>query len=362
MKLNKFKKFLVAFAACQLFAAPAFGSFYDGKTLTIVGNYPAGGANDIEARIIGKHLGKHLGEDVQVIVKAMPGGGGNIASNFLGESAEKDGMTLGFFTWNPIDQIIDAPGLRVDYSDFDYIAGIAHPTIFYARKDLGDGLASPLDIVNAKDCKAGTYSPTIHQTVRTRLVVDLLEIDCQVVTGYKGGGGVNTAMLQDEVQLSNISIPGYRGAVVPTLVEPGLVIPLFSFDSVTADGGFEKNYAVSVAMPELPTFLEVYKHKFGADAFPSGEQWELLDLINRIMETIYRTILMSPDSPDEAVADMVAAFEALAEDPEFVADYEKTVGIEPRMTIGASGEEAMSSLSKIDEGLKTYLKKYLSVE
>lgn len=362
MRQTMVKKISAVFAICLLHAAPVLASFYDGKTLTILGNYPAGGANDIEARIIGNHLGKHLGNDVQVIVKAMPGGGGNIASNFLGESAEKNGMTLGFFTWNPIDQIIDAPGLRVDYSDFGFIAGIAHPTIFYARKDVGDGLKTPFDIINAKNCKAGTYSPTIHQTVRTRLVIDLLEIDCQVVTGYKGGGGVNTAMLQDEVQLSNISLPGYRGAVMPMLVESGLVMPLFSFDSAKDDGTYEKNHEVSIAMPDLPTFLEVYRHKYGADAVPSGEKWELLDLINRIMETIYRTILMPPDSPDEAVTDMVKGFEALADDPEFIADYKKTVGIEPRMTIGKAGEEAMNSLSEIDENLKSYLKEYLSVE
>ena len=80
---------------------------YEGEQVTLLINYGAGGSTDVEGRLIANHLGKHIPGNPDIIVQNMPGGGGNIGSNYLGTSADADGMTVGFFTWNPIDQIIE---------------------------------------------------------------------------------------------------------------------------------------------------------------------------------------------------------------------------------------------------------------
>lgn len=329
---------------------------YEGEQVTLLINYGAGGSTDVEGRLIANHLGKHIPGNPDIIVQNMPGGGGNIGSNYLGTSAKADGMTVGFFTWNPIDQIIDAPGLMIKYNDFDFVAGISQPTIFYMRKDVEPGVETPEDLLKTSGFKAGSLSPTIHQTVRTRLALDILEVPFNLVSGYKGLKDVATAVLQDEVQLSNGSLTSYSSAIIPMLIEPGLATPLFHFD-VEKDGAFHPDPLLD--QYNTVTFLDLYRAKHGADAMPSGENWEALRLINNIMEAMYRSVFMPPNSPDDAVEIMRAAFQALSEDPDFIADYAKTVGIEPRMTVGDTGQEIINELGDLSpefvENFKAYV-------
>ena len=229
---------------------------YDGKQVTLLINYGAGGSTDVEGRLIAKHLAKFIPGNPDVIVQNMPGGGGNIGSNFLGTSAKADGMTVGFFTWNPIDQIIGAPGLMIKYNDFDFVAGISQPTIFYMRKDVAPGIEAPEDLLKTDGFKAGTLSPTIHQTIRTRLALDLLDVPYSLVSGYKGLKDVATAVLQDEVQLSNGSLTSYTSAIIPLLIEPGVATPLFHFD-VEKDGKFAADPLLDQF--ETVTFLDLYR-------------------------------------------------------------------------------------------------------
>lgn len=317
---------------------------YEGEQVTLLINYGAGGSTDVEGRLVANHLGKHIPGNPDIIVQNMPGGGGNIGSNYLGTSAKADGMTVGFFTWNPIDQIINAPGLMIKYNDFDFVAGISQPTIFYMRKDVEPGIEVPEDLLKTNGFKAGSLSPTIHQTIRTRLALDILDVPYTLVSGYKGLNDIATAVLQDEIQLSNGSLTSYSSSIIPLLIEPGIATPLFHFD-VETNGEFNPDPLLE--QYDTVTFLDLYRTKNGEDAMPSGDNWEALRLINNIMEAMYRSVFMPPDSPDDAVETMRAAFQALSEDPDFIADYEKTIGIKPRMTIGDTGQEIIDELGDL---------------
>ena len=57
-------------------AAPAHADdFYQGKTLTIVVGYTAGGGYDINARLVSRHIGRHIPGAPNVVVVNMPGAG-----------------------------------------------------------------------------------------------------------------------------------------------------------------------------------------------------------------------------------------------------------------------------------------------
>lgn len=71
--------------------------FFQGKTLTFVINFAAGGPTDIEGRVFAKHLGKHI-PGPSIVVQNMGGGAGITGVNFLGEVAKPDGLTAGYFT------------------------------------------------------------------------------------------------------------------------------------------------------------------------------------------------------------------------------------------------------------------------
>lgn len=334
-------------------AAPAHAAeFYKGKTLTLLINYPPGGPTDIEGRVVARHLADHIPGKPTVIVKNMGGAGGNIGANFLGEVAGKDGLTVSFFTWNPVDQILGEPGLRVKYNDFVFIAGVEQPTITYARKDTPPGLTKGTDIMKVPTVKVGALAVTSTQALNSALALDLLGVKYNMIHGYKGLKEVETAALQGEVQLVNTSLPGYRASIEPNMVKPGIVVPLWHHDVEDANG----KLAPSPLIPEVPTFLQVYKEVKGG--MPSGVRWETLRLTNKIMNSMFRTVFLPPGSPQEAIDEMRAAFRALAKDEAFMAEYEKTVKYRAGLVIGADGEKLIASLGKVPPDVVAFLKQY----
>lgn len=345
---------LVIGASALAFASAQAADFYKGKTFTLLVNYPPGGPTDIEARVVARHLDRHIPGKPNVIVKNMGGAAGNLGANFLGEVADKDGLTVGFFTWNPIDQLLGHEGLRVKFSDFIIIAGVQQPSMVYARKDTPPGLARGADIVKVSTVKIGGLGPTSSQSLYATLALDLLGVKYNLVHGYKGLKEVETAALQGEIQLSNTSLPGYRASIEPTMVKTGVVVPLWHYDIEDASGKF----AASPVVPEIPTFLQVYRQIKGADAMPSGEHWESLRLVAKIMNSMFRSVMMRPGSPKDAVAELRQAFVTMWKDEAFLVEYEKTVRYRASMITGEDGEKLIASLGNVQPDLRAFIKKY----
>ncbi|MGE0747254.1 MAG: Bug family tripartite tricarboxylate transporter substrate binding protein [Rhodospirillales bacterium] len=341
-------------ASCGVGAAQA--QFYKGKTLTLLINYPPGGPTDIEGRVIAHHLPNHIPGKPTVIVKNMGGAAGNVGANYLGEAAAKDGMTLGFFTWSPLDEVLGSESLRVKYSQFIFIAGVQQPTVVYARKDVPPGINKPADIMKTSGFKYGGLGNLSTQVLFGTLSLDLLGVKYQVVTGYKGLKEVETAVQQNEVQVSSSSLPGWRASITPTMVKTGIVTPLWHLDLEDGKG----NFMASPVVPDVPTFLTVYKEIKGKDAMPSGVAWESLRLIAGIMNSMFRTSFLPPGSPDEAVKDARAAFVSLWKDEKFLAEYEKTVRYRAGLVAGDEGQKIIANLATIKPELVAFLKDYTS--
>ena len=118
-------------------------AFYQGKTLTIVINFAAGGPTDIESRIFAKHLGKHIPGRPSIVVQNMGGGGGLTAVNYIGEVAKPDGLTAAYFTGSLFQHQIKDPALRVDIGQFGFITGVQGVTVSYIRSDVEPGIKNP---------------------------------------------------------------------------------------------------------------------------------------------------------------------------------------------------------------------------
>lgn len=254
-------------------------------------------------------------------------------------------------------QLVEDPALRVPFSEFVLVAGTSTPIVAFIRKDVEPGINGPEDFIKAHDFKiAGLSNVQLHD-VRHRLSLDLLLGPVyKNVTGFAGFAPMFKALAQGEVDFSSSSIPGYRGTVVPTMVEPGIVVPVFQYETVTPDGKLIRNPNV----PDLPTWLELYKMKFGEDAMPSGIEWESLKLLNLLYTNMLRTVFMPPGSPIEAKAILSQAFADVAKDPEFIAEYEKIVRAAPQMLTGADGDKVIGALASVDPEIVAFLKDYVA--
>lgn len=334
--------------AAVAFTAPANAQFYKGKRLTMLINYGAGGPTDIEGRIVASYLPKHIPGHPRIIVKNMGGGGGMIASNYLGEVAEPDGMTFGFFTWNVLAGMIGDPGLRVGYDKFRFIAGIANPIVLYARKDTPPGLSAGGDLMKASGFKACSLNPRNTNTIMQVLSLDLLGLKYKAVPGYRGLKAVESAVLKGECQVANSSLPGWKASIVPSMGKE--VVPVYQFVAPEDDGKIERASAIS----DIPTFEEYYAaHKGGK---PSGIQYVALRKIVDSFTSMFRTAFAAPKAPEESVEALRQGFRDLWKDKEFLAAYEKRVKNEPKLITGAAGEKRVKDLANIDPALAKFYK------
>ncbi len=129
---------MLAVAGLALLAAAglsdnALAQLYKGKTLTMIINYPAGGPNDIEGRIIAQHLPNHIPGKPTVVVKNVSGAGGIIGTNALSDSAP-NGETMGFFTPDLVADLLKNPSLKTSYANFLMIAGTENPLVVSASR------------------------------------------------------------------------------------------------------------------------------------------------------------------------------------------------------------------------------------
>jgi tripartite-type tricarboxylate transporter receptor subunit TctC len=348
------RRVLLAAGLIALVAVPdsAVAQMYKGKTVTMIINYPAGGPTDIEGRIIAHHLPAHIPGKPNVIVKNMGGAGGLIGSNFLGEIAKPDGETFGFFTWNPIAELLGDPGMRVKFSAFELLGGVQNPVVVYIRKDTPPGIKTAADLMKAKDLKALSLDLHNTNTIHQAIALDLLGVKFKAVSGYKGLKDVETAILQNEGQLANSSLPGWRASIEPTMAKQGIVIPLWQI-APPVKGAYPR----SPAVPEIQTFEE-YFASVKPGQKPSGVPYEAMRAAVDAQTAMFRTFFMPPKANKESIGIMRAAIESLWKDQNFIKDYAKVVRSDPVLVSGPDGEAIMAGLAKVTPETRTYLKEY----
>jgi hypothetical protein len=326
----------VAALAVGVVSDSALAQFYRGKTITMIINYPAGGPSDIEGRIIAQHLPTHIPGKPTIVIRNVGGAGGVIGTNQLGEAAP-NGETIGFFTLDIIAQLLSNPALRVNYADFVMIAGVENPLVAYARRDIPPGLKVATDIMKTKDFKA--------------LSLDLLGLKYQAVPAFRGLKEVETAILQNEGQFANTSLPGWRGSIEGSM--GNIVIPLWQIAARAKDGSYPR----SPALPDLPTFEEFYA-SVNDGKKPSGFLYEVLRASSDPLVAMFRTALMPPKSAPEAVTIMRAAFVNLWKDRDFIRDYANIVKTTPILVTGEEAQDIVAALASVKPEIKTFLLDY----
>ena len=263
MKLSSTPRLVIFIAVMSaVWVASAFSAetaFYQGKTLTVLINFATGGPTDIEGRLVARFLGRHVPGQPLIVVQNMPGAGGVVGTNYLGEVAKPDGLTMGYFTGQFFNVLTADPTLRVDLAKFAYIASIEGVAVAYMRKDVAPGIQDPKDIIKTKGFKVGGLSLNSAKDVRFRLQLDILGVPHQYVTGYNSNSDARLALERNEIQFFTEGTPGYRSQVQPRMVKEGLVVPVYADELVTADGEFRP----SAEVPDIPSFSQLHQQIFG---------------------------------------------------------------------------------------------------
>lgn len=193
---------LGASAALSPLASLAQGDKYPSRPITLVVPFPPGGSVDVMARTYSEPLSRLLG--VPIVVDNRPGAGGSIGSQYVAR-AKADGYTLVVSSQsshlaNPLVQ----PNLGYDpIKDFESIAILGRqPNVLVVHPSVPvNNFAEFVAYVKARPgqlnfCSAGAGS-------MGQLNVELLQLNTGIKgthIPYKGGSGLITAILSNEVQ------------------------------------------------------------------------------------------------------------------------------------------------------------------
>ena len=126
MKVTGFLACLVATTVCFGASLPSFAQtpaeFYKGKNVEMLVGYSTGGAYDLYARMIAKHLGKHIPGNPTVVVKNVDGAGSLRLTNSLYNALPKDGTVIAAIgRGTAFDPLFGSTAAQFDATKFNWI-------------------------------------------------------------------------------------------------------------------------------------------------------------------------------------------------------------------------------------------------
>jgi tripartite-type tricarboxylate transporter receptor subunit TctC len=227
----------------------------------------------------------------------MPGGGNVVATNYLYNSAPKDGSFFGVVNDAiPLHQVIDGRGVRYDADKFNWLGSPGdRNSVTFVRADAG--IKTMADVLQKEVALGGTgvgSSIVVYPTAMNKL----LGAKFKIVLGYKSSSEVFLAMERGEVQARSV----------------GLTSVLVDYPSWVAEKKivflFQTGAKRDALLPDVPLMTELAK---------TEEQRQILRLISS-PTLLGQPYTAPPGVPAARVAMLRRAFAQTVADAGFIAD------------------------------------------
>ena len=187
---------LVLPSSAALAQAPA--EFYRGKTIDLYIAYSAGGAYDLYARMISRHIGKHIPGNPTVVPKNMEGAGGLRLANFLYNAAPRDGTAIGATSRSTVfEPLLGNKAAQYDPAKFTWL-GSANDEVGVCVSWHTSGIEH-FDDLFTKELTVGSTGFGDDTYQFPRFVNNVLGTRMKIIPGYPGGNDVSIAMERGEV-------------------------------------------------------------------------------------------------------------------------------------------------------------------
>jgi tripartite-type tricarboxylate transporter receptor subunit TctC len=262
----------LAAGAVALPAVPrmARAQAYPSRPVRIVVGFPAGGATDIQARLMGQWLSDRLGQ--QFIVENRSGASGNIGTEAVAKAAPDGYTLLQIVTPNAINAAL--------YSNlnFDFIRDIA-PVICAARlayvvvvHPQVPATTIPELVAYAKanpgKINYGSAGPGTPQNIACELFKMMAGVDL-VHVPYRGGAPATSDLVAGHIQVIFSPVSESIGHIKAGKLRP-LAVTTTSRLDVLAD------------VPTMADFVPGYEASgFAGIGVPRGTPGEIVDLLNK---------------------------------------------------------------------------------
>lgn len=308
MKLGLMTFRNLAMAGCFLFvfgSHAAAGDFYQGKNIRFLVGFAAGGGYDAYARLVARYISRYIPGHPSTVVENMDGAGSVIATNYLYNKAEKDGLTVGIWnSHNVFNHMMGDRSLRIDGRKFDWIGSPGKDSVACAIM----GFAGP----KTYDEIIKSQKPIRMGATRAGNTTQLPEMlnrwaggEFEVIPGYTGTSKIRLAMRSHEVDGACWTWDSMRSTARAMLDANGgdKMIPF-----IVADRWEDPE------VKNLPLFREVIKERSSLIAF---DTWNAAN-------EFARPFSLPPGSPPEALSVLRQAFKATINDSDYIADAKKS--------------------------------------
>ncbi len=340
---------LVVGASVLLSAPASADGYYEDKTLEFLIPVPGGSGLDLIARVFSDHLSKNIPGNPTIVPRNMPGGGGQIALNFLYDKAKPDGMTVYFGPWQAPAIINGDPGARYVPEEFAFIGAGHQPAVTLVRTDAG--VNAPADVATADKFKLAGTNPNGSLDLPGNMAFDILGVNYRFIPGYKGMAKKRPAFIGNEVQAVHSGYVGYNNFFKNTMIKDGEAVAIWHQSNFDADGNAEADAGASV---EMPAFHEVYEQVHGKA--PSGDKWEAYKWYRTVVAQMQFTIFAPNGSPDDAIAGLRKGFADMVASEAFQEDFIKLNGLPLTLMPFEQGQEIVNTYRNVSPEILEVLK------
>ena len=303
-------RFLVTLLFCSVSPSLGFSQtpFFQGKTIKIINNDPAGTAG-LRVKTVLPFLRKYVPGNPTVVIEFMEGGGGRRAANHMFQNAKSDGLTIGALSSSVVGlQVMKETGVMYDIDKFIYLGTPVseNHNVIYTRGELG--LNSLDKLRAAPGLRLGAQEVGAVAYISARLFAYFLDLKApKFVTGYNSR--------EADVALRNGEIDSRANNVTSVLtrnrdwVEKGVM----DFHAILAVPKDDKP-----AHPRLAQLPEI-------ESFARTEKERRLLAMWRGFRTAASPYVLPPATPKDRVEILQEAMRKVFKDPEFRAEFKKLV-------------------------------------
>ena len=305
---------------------------FQGKTVTVIVGYKAGGGYDATARLLARYLPKHLPGNPTVIVQNMPGANSIIAANHMYNVAKPDGLTIGTFNRNlPIAQLTKVQGVKYDITKFQWIGSAANEsTILAIRADLPYKSFDELR-KSKQQIVIGSTGPGANTHDFPLLLKDLLGVNLKLVSGYSSSADIMLAVERKEVDGRAGSYSSLRPFIDRKLVKP--IVRARSTDK---------------AIDALPV----------DESLAPNAKAKAIMALRSAPEQVARPYVLPPATPPEIVKAIRTAFAAAIKDPDCEKEAEKAK-LDLEFTPGDQAQKILAEVMHQPKDLVDEFSKYI---
>lgn len=204
--------------------------FYKGRSLRIVVSYFPGGGNDLEVRLLARHLSKHVPGNPSIIVQNMPGAGTVIGANYLYRLAPRDGTVVGIFgPTQVVRQMIGVPGVAFQSDNFNWLVAVNVGDVMSCMVNDAAGVKNLDDVIKRREpLVVAATGPGSSTFTWPHAYKEILGANFKIVGGYPGAAGIRAAIERGEADAACISWAAFTRRAVKEMLEGGTRVAVFT--------------------------------------------------------------------------------------------------------------------------------------